>query len=219
MTSAAIARRGASALVAFLAMVMTSSLATAATTLPATLPARHPASDDIRDIRGPIAIPIWWHVPLAIALVVIAGVGVGLAVRAWRRRRALPLTPLELARRALVVAEEHARQGRSHAWAELVAETTRGALAVRLGTEVLPQTTLELASAAWTKPPMAEAIDAPSLLDLLTTCDLARFANARFEPSVLIDFTARAGEVVERLFNVQSKPVTVVAAEPRTVSP
>jgi hypothetical protein len=155
---------------------------------------------DIRDIRGPIAIPIWWHTPLAIALAVLAAFGAILLFRWWRLRNERALSPLDKARRALTAAEVEARAGRSRSWAELVAETTRGALAARLGTDVLPQTTAELAQGAWTESPLAEQLDAPHILELLETCDLARFANARLEKDVMVASTTQAREITERLF-------------------
>jgi hypothetical protein len=182
-------RRASAALVAF-----------AFAGLPALAIAAPLSSGDIRDIRGPIAIPPWWHWPLAVAFAAVAALGVTLFVRWWRARRPAALTPLERARRALAIAETHAHEGRSRAWAEIVAETTRGALAARLGTEVLPQTTSELSSASWTKPPASEELDATRLLALLETCDLARFAKANLGSDSLLVSTALARELTERLF-------------------
>lgn len=161
---------------------------------------------DIRDIRGPIAIPPWWHWPLALAFAVLAATIIMLIVRWWRSRAPRALSPLERARQALTVAEALAREGRSREWAELVAETTRGALAARLGTEVLPQTTAELAQAPWTKPPASDDLDVTRLLALLETCDLARFAKARLDADALVALTAQARELAERLFTPPTRP-------------
>ncbi|MGO8995249.1 MAG: hypothetical protein ACLQVI_18185 [Polyangiaceae bacterium] len=161
---------------------------------------------DIRDIRGPIAIPPWWHWPLAIALAVLAAASIVLLVRWWRSRAPRALSPLDRARQALATAEALAREGRSREWAEIVAETTRGALAARLGTDVLPQTTAELSQAAWTKPPASDELDATRLLALLETCDLARFAKARLDTEALVASTTQARELAERLFTPAARP-------------
>jgi len=205
----ATARRRAKALVAFIVVSAASSLA-----FGAPLP-----EGDIRDIRGPIAIPPWWRWPLAVSLAALAALAVVLLVRWWRLRSARPLSPLELARRALTVAEAHAREGRSHEWAEVVAETTRGALARRVGAEILPLTTSELWKAGWAKPPLCDEVDAAQVLTLLDTCDLARFAKARLETSELLASTALARECTERLYAPPPKPSNTPATPAETVTP
>lgn len=179
--------------------------------------------DDIRDIRGLVPIPPWWHWPLAIALAVLAALAVVLVVRWWRARSARVLSPLARALRALAAAEVHAREGRSHEWADIVAETVRGALAARLGTGVLPQTTAELSKAPWAQPPIADELPVARVLELLETCDLARFAKARLDTSALLASTSLACELVGRLFapparRAASRPATP-AALPQTVTP
>jgi len=182
-------------------------------------------ADDIRDIRGLIPIPPWWHWPLAIALAALAALAVVLLIRWWRARSLRALSPLERALQALAAAEAHARAGRSHEWADIVAETVRGALAARLGTEVLPQTTAELSQASWTQPPLADELAAARVLELLETCDLARFAKARLDSPELVASTATACELVGRLFappaRHAAKPPANAAAQPQpqTVTP
>jgi hypothetical protein len=202
------ARHRAKAVAAFVTVTAVSSLAFAAPMAP----------EDIRDIRGPIPIPPWWRWPLAIAIAAVLAFAVILLVRWWRERASRPLSPLERARRALALAETHAREGRAHAWAELVAETVRSALAVRLGTEVLPLTTAELALESWTVAPLKDELDADSVLDLLETCDLARFAKASLEPAALLAFTGRAREVVERLFAPPPRAPTKAAPRAEMVT-
>ena len=199
-------RRRASAVFAFVAVAALPCLAVAAPV----------SSGDIRDIRGPIAIPPWWRLPLAIALVVVVATGIVLVVLWWRARSRRGLSPLERAREALTAAEGHARDGRSREWAEIVAETTRGALAARLGTGVLPQTTAELSQASWTKPPTSDEIGATRVLALLGTCDLARFAKAHLDTDALLAETAVARQLTERLFAPPERPAVRAAplAEP-----
>jgi len=175
-----------------------------------------PAAEDIRDIRAPIAIPDWWRWPLAIALSALAALGVVLLIRWWKKRRARELTPHQRALAALERATTLAREGRSHEWADVVAETIRAALSARLGHEVLPKTTSELARAAWAhwtyegpveqhgedegQPHAPVVHDAPRIIELLQACDLARFAMARMDPAALLQWTAFAREAVDHLF-------------------
>jgi hypothetical protein len=214
VTAGARARRITSAIVTFVAIDLASAVAFAA---PAAISA---ASDDIRDIRGPIAIPPWWRWPLVVALAAAAALAVVLLVRWWRARAARALSPLERARLALEVAEAHARAGRAHEWADIVAETTRGALAARLGAAILPQTTSELAKGEWTRPPMADEVDAPRVLDLLETCDLARFARAPLDIAPLLAATAVARESTEQLFAPPPRKRSGASSSaPHTVTP
>ncbi len=154
---------------------------------------------DIRDIRPLILIPAWWHW-LAVALAagaLVAALTVG--YRLWRRGSARAITPEEKARRALAKAEALAREGRSREWADVVAATLRTALSARLGHDACPQTTSELASASWGEHEGA-GIDAPRLLELLSTCDLTRFAMARLDTESLLASTEVAREWIGRLF-------------------
>jgi len=208
VSPAAALRRGASTFLGFAAVAATSSLAFAA-----------PApTDDIHDIRGIVAIPPWWHWPLAIAVAALAALAVVLVVRWWRARSAGLLSPLERALGALAAAEAHARSGRSHEWADIVAETLRGALAARLGTAVLPQTTAELSEAAWAQPPLADELAAARILEILEACDLARFAKAKLDTAALVASTATACELVERLFAPPARHPPNAAPQPQTVT-
>ena len=183
------------------------------------------AADDIRDIRAPLPIPPWWHWPLAIALVVLAVTAIVLLLRYWYKRRHRPLTLLQQAQRALELAEKLAKAGRSHDWAELVAPTMRGALAVRIGESVLPQTTNELAKAYWAKSPSDTEVntareldtrylpEAPQLLALLEICDLARFAQANLGADELLAATASARVLVESLLSPRAHPVSEPAVQ------
>lgn len=197
------------ALLALATLVSNSALAIAAPT----------AVEDIRDIRAPLPIPPWWHWPLAIASALLAAIAIGLLLRYWYKRRHRPLTPLERARRDLDLAEKLARISRPHDWAEMVAATMRGALAVRIGENVLPQTTNELAKAPWAKvlvagepdavrdPSTPYLLEAPQLLALLEICDLARFARASLDMETMLAATSSAKELLERLFVPQAQPL------------
>lgn len=188
-------------------MSLLSSLAPTLAPAQATLA---PAADDIRDIHAPLAIAEWWRWPLAMALGAVAALAVVLVVRWVQKRRARPLTPHEQALAALAAAEKLAHEGRSREWADLVAETLRSALSMRLGAEILPQNTGELEK-AWATPPLAEA---PRILDLLVTCDLARFARASLDDQALLGQTAIARALVERLFAPLSSTPQPAAVAP-----
>ncbi|HEX4403242.1 MAG TPA: hypothetical protein VGM56_13740 [Byssovorax sp.] len=191
-------RRRTAAALGGLAATLASAVALAAPLAPAT--------DDIRDIRGPIAIAPWWRWPLVIGVAALAALAVVLVVRAVRARRARDLSPVERARRALDEARAHARAGRVHAWADIVAETVRGALSARLGLDLLPQTLRELADGAWTKPPLDAELESDRILALLEACDLARFARASLDADALERATAGARDVVERLYAPPERP-------------
>lgn len=163
-------------------------------------PAAAAAAEDIRDVRGALHITPWWQWPLVVLLAALAATAVVLLVRRWRQRRRRPLTPLEHALQALLVAETHAREGRSREWADVVSDTVRGALAHRLGAGVLPKTTSELATA------LRDLPLAPRALALLDVCDLARFAMASLDAKALGNQTTLARELVERLFAPEPKP-------------
>jgi hypothetical protein len=159
-----------------------------------------PTTDDIRDIRPLISIPPWWYWLAAgvAAALILALVFAG--IRYWRRRSRRALTPEERALQALAEAEALARGGQCREWADIVAQTLRVALATRLGHDACPETTSELAALDWSKLPQGTTVDAPRLVELLTTCDLTRFALGRLDPSALLVETQSARDWITRLF-------------------
>ncbi|HEY5377742.1 MAG TPA: hypothetical protein VIK01_28875 [Polyangiaceae bacterium] len=179
-----------------------------------------PASgDDIRDIRPLISIPPWWYWLVAgvAAALIVALVFAG--IRYWRRRSLRALTPEQRALQALTAAEALARGGQCREWAEIVAQTLRLALATRLGQDACPETTSELAAVDWSKLPLGATVDAPRLVELLTTCDLTRFALGRLDPSALLVETQSAREWITRLFAAPEATRAEVKATPIEASP
>jgi hypothetical protein len=164
-------------------------------------------AEDIRDIRPLILIPLWgyWLAVGLAAAVAVSAVAAGYWL--WRRRSARPATPEQQARLALAKAEVLAREGHSREWADVVAQTLRRALSARLGHDAGPQTTSELASVAWIRPPLDVVVDAPRLLELLSSCDLTRFAMARLDADSLLASTEAAREWVARLFAPEPSPL------------
>lgn len=169
-----------------------------------------PSADDIRDIRPLISIPPWWYWLAAgvAAALVVALVFAG--IRYWRRRSQLALSPEQRALQALAKAETLARGGQCREWADIVAQTLRMALATRLGHEACSETTSELAAVDWSKLPQGTTVDAARLVELLSTCDLTRFALGRLDPSALLVETQSARDWVTRLF---APPETAARAE------
>jgi len=182
------------------ALVGSSPIVLAATAWSAIAAAAPAPPEDIRDIRPLILFPVWWPWVAAAVAASLLLVATAVAVRAWRRRSARPLTPEEQARRALAKAESLAREGRAREWANIVAPALRTALSARLGQDASPQTTSELASVAWVQSRDGAAVDAPRLLELLAACDLTRFAMARLETDSLLASTEAAREWITRLF-------------------
>ncbi len=168
--------------------------------------------DDIRDIRPLISIPALWPWIVVGVLGVLLVALIVLGIRAWRKRAQRPLTPEQQANAALARAEALARAGQCHEWGEVVATTLRGALAARLGQAACPETTSELAHVDWAKASAGAAVDAPALIELLSACDLSRFALARLEPSALLAATDAARAWVTQLF-APLKPTTSPPAE------
>jgi hypothetical protein len=165
-------------------------------------------ADDIRDIRPLILISPWWYWAAGAAAALILVAAMIAIVRAARRRNARALTAEERAQRELARAEALAREGRRREWADVVAQTLRSALAARLGMPACPQTTGELAAFDWASIPEAASVDAQSLLKLLSTCDLTRFARARLDTSALVASTDAARSFIQQLF---TKPQAAAA--------
>jgi hypothetical protein len=132
------------------------------------------------------------------------------AIRYWRRRSQRALTPEQRALQALTEAEALARGGQCREWAEIVAQTLRQALATRLGQDACPETTSELAAVDWSKLPQGTTVDAARLVELLSTCDLTRFALGRLDPSALLVETQSARDWITQLF---ATPETTARAD------
>jgi hypothetical protein len=208
MTRQTVARLVASAAAA-LSAIAWPMLALAAPTRFLPLPAP-PAAEDIRDIRPLISIPPWWYwLAAGVAAAMIVALVFG-AIRYWRHRSRRALTPEQRAQQALAEAEALARAGQCREWAEIVAHTLRLALATRLGHDACPETTSELAAVDWSKLPQGATVDASRLVELLTTCDLTRFALGRLDPSALLVETQSARDWITRLF---ATPETTARAE------
>jgi hypothetical protein len=187
--------------------------ATLTTTVRCALAAAAPApADDIRDIRPLISIPPWWYWVAAGVAVALLSACIFAGIRYWRRRSRRALTPEQKAQEALAKAEVLARDGQCREWADVVAQTLRTARAARLGHDACPETTSELAALEWTTIARGTAVDGPRLVELLSTCDLTRFALGRLDPSALLVETQSARDWVKGLF-AAPEPATSTATQ------
>jgi hypothetical protein len=153
---------------------------------------------DIRDIRGPIAIPYWW-VPYAIAAAVIAALAVALLIyRLVRRRlREHAKTAAEIAIERI----ERARAGRttqsSSEFSTEVSGAIRAYVEAQFAVRATHRTTEEFlhdllgAEAS----PIAEHRD--TLEDFLCWCDLAKFARLALAEEHAIAMVDAARRFVE----------------------
>lgn len=196
-------------------LVVSAGATLAAAVAPALALAATPPADDIRDIRPLISIPPWWYWLAAGAAGALIVALLFLGIRYWRRRRERSLTAEQRALQALERADALAHAGQCHEWADLLAQTLRTALAARLGRASCPETTRELAEVDWSKLPLGITVDGPRLVELLSTCDLTRFALGRLEPSALLAETSAARQWVTRLF---ATPETSTRTKPQATS-
>ncbi len=134
-------------------------------------------AEDIRDIRGPIAIANPWRwVALGGAVVACAAVGLTLAAIA-RRRRARPPTADERALARLAEAEQLAEAGDAAAYAAAASDAVRDYIEARFGLLATHATTDEFLQqlVAQSGSPLGE--HRRPLAQLLSACDLAKFAR------------------------------------------
>lgn len=139
-------------------------------------------NEDIRDIRGPVAIRSDWLLPAAIAVAALLLVLLAvLGGRRWRRRprtvRVPP--PEEIALEQLEAARALLAPERAQEFASAVTAAVRGYLEARYGVAAPRQTTEEflhsLLGGSGGKPLTSHA---PLLEDLLRRNDLVKFARA-----------------------------------------
>jgi hypothetical protein len=139
----------------------------------------------IRDLRGPVGIPVDWTPYLLIGggalLAALLGIGGYLYYRAWRARRAklaearVPADQWALARLEELRAAGHVEAGRLKEYFSGLSEILRGYVERRYRVPALERTTDELAVVVAALP-IAKDLGA-ELLDRLATCDLVKFAK------------------------------------------
>jgi hypothetical protein len=136
-------------------------------------------SDDIRDIRGPKAMPGSWIAPAALAAALLAGVCV-YAVRRRRHRAASPRT-LTLAEQTLERLE-NARPlmspARAREFGIAASEAIRDYIERRFAVVATQRTTEEFLQTLLQSPDEALARHRPLLEEFLQQCDYVKFAGA-----------------------------------------
>jgi hypothetical protein len=148
-----------------------------AATTSASAPAPSSATEDIRDVRGPVAIPLWWRwLALGGGAVVLAGLGGATAV-VMRRRRAKPLKPHERALLRLEQAQPLAVAGQVREYAGAASDAVREYIEECFLLRAAHSTTEEFFDdiVAHANAPLGAHRD--PLLKFLGACDLAKFAR------------------------------------------
>lgn len=143
----------------------------------AAVPAPVAATEDIRDVRGPVPIPLWWRwLALGGGAVLLAGLG-GVAAVVIRRRRVKPLKPHERALLRLEQAQPLAVAGQVREYAGAASDAVREYIEERFLLRAAHSTTEEFFDdiMAQAKAPLGEHRE--SLQKFIGACDLAKFAR------------------------------------------
>jgi hypothetical protein len=148
-----------------------------AATTSAAAPAPSPATEDIRDVRGPLPIPLWWRwLALGAGAVVLAGLGT-LAPVVIRRRRAKPLKPHERALLRLEQAQPLAVAGQVREYAGAASDAVREYIEERFLLRAAHSTTEEFFDGIMAQANALLGAHRESLQKFLGACDLAKFAR------------------------------------------
>jgi hypothetical protein len=155
-------------------------------------------TDDIRDIRGVVAVPTPWqwflYPVVALALVAIAMA----LVRRWRRPKPVaPLLPHEVAMARLLAAEALIPEGKPREFGIAVSEAVRNYIEDRFSLRAAHRTTEEfigqhLADEASPLLPHRDPLRA-----FLQSCDLAKFARWSLDEPAMRDLSGSARAFVE----------------------
>jgi hypothetical protein len=180
---------------------------------------------DIRDIKPPLTPPRDWKTLILTGLAVVLGIAA--IVAAWwyiRRRRQgksilperqVPLRPAhEIALEELkaLVASDWLAAGKHKAWHSELADIVRRYIEGRYGVDALEMTSRQLLTAL-DKYGLDERW-LPGLTDMLTICDMAKFAKYVPEPAETERLTAAAFDFVDgtKLILSEPEPVAPVPA-------
>ena len=186
--------------------------------VPATTSAAAPppssGTEDIRDVRGPVPIPLWWRwLALGGGAVLLAGLGT-VATVVIRRRRAKPLKPHERALLRLEQAQPLAMAGQVREYAGAASDAVREYIEERFLLQAAHSTTEEFFDGimAQAKAPLGAHRD--SLQKFLGACDLAKFARLPLprEQMVSLNDLARRFVLDTAHSPAESKPEPVRAS-------
>lgn len=153
------------------------------------------AADDIRDIRGPIALPEWrpWlsYAGLVLGLCACAW----LVRRAFRARRQRPLTPYARAKQQLMAADPRSATSPPDVFAERVSLAVREYVEARFELPATHRTSEEFLSDLLGSESLAP--QRPLLSGFLQTCDLAKFAGRTLQHEAMHELHAAALQFIE----------------------
>ncbi|MFN8602477.1 MAG: hypothetical protein U0842_18610 [Candidatus Binatia bacterium] len=154
--------------------------APASTSVTLAVPSATPG--DIRDIRGPVAIPIPWLVPALIAGGVLLALLLGWLARRWWKRRKLRVPPPrpadEVALERLEAARKLIDPARAREFCFAVTEAVRFYIEDRFAVRAARRTTDEFLNDLVRTPTAGLASHADMLGDVLKQGDLVKFARA-----------------------------------------
>jgi hypothetical protein len=141
-----------------------------------------PTPGDIRDIRGPLAIPIPWLVPALLVGGVLLALLLGWLARRWWKRRKLRVPPPrpadELALERLEAARKLIDPARAREFCFAVTEAVRFYIEDRFAVRAARRTTDEFLNDLVRTPTSGLASHADMLGDVLRQGDLVKFARA-----------------------------------------
>ncbi len=173
-------------------------------TMSAAGPAPSPATEDIRDVRGPVPIPPWWRwLAFGGGAVVLAGLG-GVAAVVIRRRRAKPLKPHERALLRLEQAQPLAVAGQVREYAGAASDAVREYIEERFLLRAAHSTTEEFFEGILAQANARLGDHRDSLQKFLGACDLAKFARMPLPREQMVSLNDLARRFV--LDTAQSAP-------------
>lgn len=184
---------------------------TPAATAASGVAAPSPTPADIRDIRGPVPIPIAWLGPALVLGALLLAAVVAWLVRRWWQRRARRVAP---PRPADVVALERLEAARAlldppraREFCFAVSEAIRLYLEDRFALRAAPRTTEEFL-AELVRAPAATGLEAHAVAlgDFLRSSDLAKFARAALARDEMEDMHASAVRFVRETASGERPP-------------
>jgi hypothetical protein len=149
-------------------------------------------ADDIRELRGPIAVPVpaaWWpYLVAAGALVAIA-----VAIRAYRQRRRRPPPPHRHALRVLEAARAEIDRGDVNRFALQVSDAVRGYVEAAFALHAPRLTTEELLAELMSddSPVAAHRAELGTFLEQIDLAKYARWPLSRSEMTRMIESAQR----------------------------
>jgi hypothetical protein len=155
-----------------------------------------PATADIRDIRGPLPIFVWWRwLALGGGALLVAGLG-GVAVVLIRRRRSRPLAPHERALQRLEQAQQLAAAGQAREYAAAASDAVREYIEECFVVRAAHLTTEEFFADLLAHESSPLGSQRESLLPFLEACDLGKFARYPLPRDGMAELNERARQFV-----------------------